>query len=277
MIEKVKWKTPLFDENNNVQKTRVFRPKEALAVIDNIDVKDELTWNFLQNKEIETEDVKAWLTFLLFTGCRFSEMTIVKKDPKLYRENGTIRIPNYVGKELRTIKARNILLSDRGREQMESFYAAQTPPPDDDKKSDPKEYKQTISSITSIMHRAGKRIGLQEETFDIRVKHRKKDADNRPLKIKRMTRDGREIEVYDVEVEIKQIITNGCSIRSMRKTWESWLIHTFGGEKLETQVFLSQGHKKATAIQYYLNTGFDEEDLQEIAECVKGYGVLNTR
>ena len=267
-----KWKVPLFDEDNQVQKIRILRPKEATALIDNIDVRDEKTWKYLQDRDISTEDVQAWLRFLLFTGCRFPEMITVKNDPKLRLSNGTLRIPNYPGKEMRTHKARNILLSDMGRDMLDAFFS--TPPIPIDPKNYDDDSKEVISSISSMMHIAGERIGLDSMSFNIKRKPRKLGLDGKKVKIKKITKDGREIEVYDTDVELNTITTNGCSIRSMRKTWESWLIHSFGGEKIETQMFLSQGHTRETAMRYYLNTGFDEGDITEIKECTKGYGVV---
>ena len=271
----VKWKVPLFDEDNAYQKVRILRPGEAEALLSHIDVRDEKTWKYLQDRDITTEDVQAWLRFLLFTGCRFPEMIIVKNDPKLRLSNGTLRIPNYPGKEMRTRKARNILLSDMGRDMLDAFFA--TPPIPIDPENYENDSKEVISSMSSMMHIAAEKIELEKMSFTIKQKSKNIGTDGQKIKIKKTTKDGREIEVYDTTTKFKTITTDGCSIRTMRKTWESWLIHSFGGEKIETQVFLSQGHTRETAMRYYLNVGFDEEDIKDIKECTKGYGVVNQK
>ena len=270
--ENRKWKVPLFDENNNVQKIRILRPKEAFALIDHIDVKDEKTWRYLQDKDITSKDVQAWLKFLLLSGCRFSEMILIRNDPKLRQSNGTLRIPNYAGKEMRMVKARNVLLSDMGRSHLDTFFSSAKIPVQIGKENDMIE---AMTSISTMMHIAGEKIGLETMEFDVKRKHRQIGEDGKPVKIKKITKDGREIEVYDKTTKIEQIETNGCSIRSTRKSWESWLIHSFGGEKIETQIFLSQGHTRETAMRYYLNTGYDEEDIVDIRKCTLGYGVMN--
>ena len=270
------WKVPLFDENNNYQKIRILRPKEAVALIDNVDVRDEKTWRYLQDRNISTKDVQAWLRFLLLSGCRFSEMVMVRKDPSLRLSNGTIRIPNYFGgKEMRTLKARNILLSDMGRDMLDAFFSSAQIPADPDENNDGT--KQVMRSLSSMLHVAGEKIGLESMTFNVKRMSPKIGDDGKRLKLKKLTKDGREIEVYERKVAFDTITTNGCSIRSMRKSWESWLIHSFGGEKLETQIFLSQGHTKQTAFRFYLNLGFDEEDIVDIRVCTKGYGVLTIK
>ena len=270
------WKVPLFDENNNYQKIRILRPKEAFELIDHVDVRDEKTWKYLQDRDITTEDVQAWLRFLLFSGCRFSEMVLVRKDPKLRLSNGTIRIPNYPGgKEMRVQKARNVLLSDMGRECLDVFFSSAQIPAEVDENNEGT--KQVMRSLSSMLHVSGEKIGLESMTFNVKRMSKKIGEDGKRLKIRKLTKDGREIEVYERKVAFDTITTNGCSIRSMRKSWESWLIHSFGGEKLETQIFLSQGHTKQTAFRFYLNLGLDEDDMVDVRECTKGYGVMTVK
>lgn len=62
----------------------------------------------------------------------------------------------------------------------------------------------------------------------------------------------------------------GVSIKSTRKTWESWLVKSYP-EKLP-HIFLSQGHTQMTALEYYLNIPFTEGDLREMKPYVDGWG-----
>lgn len=59
------------------------------------------------------------------------------------------------------------------------------------------------------------------------------------------------------------------SIKTTRKTWESWLITCF--EEKSLYIFLSQGHSQMTALNHYLNLGFTEEDKQQMKVYTEGW------
>lgn len=61
----------------------------------------------------------------------------------------------------------------------------------------------------------------------------------------------------------------GVSARSLRKTWESWLVASF--ENSLMTVCGSQGHSKLTSFESYTNTGFTDEDILKMKEWVDGY------
>jgi len=69
-----------------------------------------------------------------------------------------------------------------------------------------------------------------------------------------------------VEVDVSQGI---ISAKSTRKTYESYLVSYF--PHLTMQIAMSQGHTSITAMQHYLNTGFDERDKLEMKDFVEGW------
>ena len=67
----------------------------------------------------------------------------------------------------------------------------------------------------------------------------------------------------------------GITVRSTRKTWESWLIAVYREEIV--MVTSSQGHKETTAIAHYIGLNFTEAEYQDICEEVEGWGMRNGR
>jgi len=276
-----KWKEGIWDDNPS-QVVRIFRVKEIMSLLDNIDIKDETgsgsrSWLRKEEYGLDTDDVRAWLRFLLYSGCRFSESITVHENPNLYRKTGSIRLPDLPGgKEKRTIKARNVWLSTYGREHIPEFYEAGKLPV-----SNLKEMNQTLISLTLIMHKAGNKIGLPEETFTKVSKDRMKDADGNDITYEKdvwnkKTHLTEKKTRYQMEKNTYTMTTNGCMVRSMRKTWESWLFSYFDGRKgpdLKDQIYLSQGHTQKTAFAHYINLAdFDKEDMKDIENMIKGYG-----
>ena len=142
--------------------------KEFHGLVDNAEVETETKWKFLQRHDITTDDVRAWFNFLMYTGCRFPEAVLVHSDPAKYDGRGILRIPNYKGKEMRSIKARNIFLSYKGREVIKDFFESQQMPSET--------YKDVVDAmraLTVILHESGKTIGLPEQTFTLRRKRKR--------------------------------------------------------------------------------------------------------
>ena len=112
------------------QITRVFRVEEAKALIANVDVNDESSFTAsrgipnLKESGVTTEDVQAWLSFLLYSGCRFPEAVYIHNDPALYNNRGIIDMSRLEGKKMRTIKQRSIHMSYEGRKILPSFFNA---------------------------------------------------------------------------------------------------------------------------------------------------------
>lgn len=61
----------------------------------------------------------------------------------------------------------------------------------------------------------------------------------------------------------------GLTVRTTRKTLESWLLTTF--PERATMIALSQGHTEMTALRHYLNLSFTSEECLAIADQVKGW------
>jgi integrase len=56
--------------------------------------------------------------------------------------------------------------------------------------------------------------------------------------------------------------------KTTRKTWESWLVKS-GYDSM--RILLSQGHIQATAILYYINLSFTDEEIKEIKLRTSGW------
>jgi hypothetical protein len=63
--------------------------------------------------------------------------------------------------------------------------------------------------------------------------------------------------------------TTCISIRSTRKTWESWLVTQYP-QQLE-YIFLSQGHTQMTALKFYLMIPFNDEDKRKMKFYTDGW------
>jgi len=61
----------------------------------------------------------------------------------------------------------------------------------------------------------------------------------------------------------------GVSVKSTRKTWESWLLFTYPTRILD--VVGSQGHTTTISIQHYCNMPFTEEDKVGIKRYTEGW------
>src|SRR2546428_9719957 len=65
-----------------------------------------------------------------------------------------------------------------------------------------------------------------------------------------------------------QLDATGLGPKSMRKTWESWLVSSYPERVLE--VLLSQGHTQTTALSHYLGLPFTSADKEGMREWVSG-------
>ncbi len=61
----------------------------------------------------------------------------------------------------------------------------------------------------------------------------------------------------------------GISARTLRKTYESWLIFYY--PEATNLVYLSQGHTTLTSLQHYINLPFIEEDKKSMGKWVEGW------
>lgn len=61
----------------------------------------------------------------------------------------------------------------------------------------------------------------------------------------------------------------GLSVKTTRKTYESWLMYYFPERRFE--IALSQGHTTLTSLGHYLNMPFTEVDKVEMRNFVEGW------
>ena len=61
----------------------------------------------------------------------------------------------------------------------------------------------------------------------------------------------------------------GITARSLRKTYESWLIFSF--PVATNLIYLSQGHTTLTSLQHYVNLPFLDEDKKLMKQWVEGW------
>ena len=63
--------------------------------------------------------------------------------------------------------------------------------------------------------------------------------------------------------------TDGLSIKTFRKTWESWLIASMPEKTLE--ITLSQGHTETTSMKFYINIPFTAKDKEGMKKYILGW------
>lgn len=61
----------------------------------------------------------------------------------------------------------------------------------------------------------------------------------------------------------------GISVKSTRKTWESWLMFYYPERIMD--ITSSQGHTQTTSLQHYCNMPFTDRDELEIKQYVEGW------
>ncbi len=68
----------------------------------------------------------------------------------------------------------------------------------------------------------------------------------------------------------KTIGSKGVSVKSFRKTWESWLVVSYPNSI--PLISMSQGHTELVSLKHYLNIPFSKEDIKEIKVRTAGWG-----
>ena len=61
----------------------------------------------------------------------------------------------------------------------------------------------------------------------------------------------------------------GITVRTTRKTWESWLLAEFPDKVIN--ITLSQGHTETTALRHYFNISFTPQERETIKDEVHGW------
>lgn len=63
----------------------------------------------------------------------------------------------------------------------------------------------------------------------------------------------------------------GCTVKTFRKTWETWLLATYQDRSLD--VWMSQGHTGTVSMNhYYGSVGKLKSEMDAVREYVKGWG-----
>jgi integrase len=110
----------------------------------------------------------------------------------------------------------------------------------------------------------------------------KKEKRVQPQRFIKMSYAGREAikRLFDLDAELPRnvVVDNyikynfkdyeGFSLKSFRKTWESWLVFYY---HLPLEVALSQGHSATTQLQHYLGLPFSDEDKLKMKPYVEGW------
>lgn len=68
---------------------------------------------------------------------------------------------------------------------------------------------------------------------------------------------------------IAGISTEALSVKTTRKTWESWLISTHSDKVFN--ICLSQGHSELTSLRHYANLPFSKEEKEKIKKYTDGW------
>ena len=154
------------------------------------------------------------------------------------------------------------------------------------------EYKTKFDALlfSGMRYSEAKRLYKNQKLFDgnaIRMKSTKKRAKQKERYI-HLNREGRtairyflrgneNLPKYSTWVENLErwckyagIDPEYMSVKTTRKTWESWLIATMP-EKI-FQICLSQGHDELTSLRHYANLPFTKDEKEHIKKFTEGWG-----
>lgn len=109
-----------------------------------------------------------------------------------------------------------------------------------------------------------------------------KEKRSQPQRFVRLSYAGREAikRLFDLDPELPRnvVVDNyirrnfgdfqGFTLKSFRKTWESWLVFYY---RMPLEVALSQGHTIMTQLQHYLGLPFTEQDRLGMKQYVEGW------
>ena len=240
------WKTPIWEAKYS-QLIRILRYSEMKALFGSLDVEDQ--GRFRVNLGISSDDLALWLQALLFTGMRLSELWKFREHPELLQRNNTILLAREIfydsGKKKQTAQERVVQLSDMGIKVVNAFLQSARMPR--------MPFTTTATAIDHILEQTALKLRFQTRVFKYRQRER--------------LPSGKFAYTY------RDHETTGIRIRSFRKSWDSWLVNTFGSDPMRMDmIMLSQGHNHATSLSHYLTFGLDYDDKQDIKKAMKGYG-----
>jgi integrase len=176
-------------------------------------------------------EYKTILQALLFTGMRYIEMQRFQKYPSWF-DGDFVHLPQEASrKKLRTQRERWVRLNNQGKMVVQYFNQIKTPMPS---------YQSWNENLACWASRAG--------FPEAEIKER----------------------VNKITGEVKKVhVCPGLSVKTTRKTWESWLMFYYPPQI--AMITLSQGHTQITSLQHYVNMPFTESDRIEIRNYVEGW------
>lgn len=265
------------------QAKRIVRVKEFLSIMDNIEVDENRIVShqgLFKVIDLKLNNAQRWFKFLLFTGMRFSEAYRLLLNEGKYNgkelfnpERHTIwyvKELGELGKGKVINKERIIFLSDVGVRIAKEFF---------DKASIPRllsashkrvSIDQMAIVMDNVLKHASLKAGLPTRQFSMTRKEYTVDA----LGVRVKGENGKYLYTKK-QVPMKEP-TTGCICRSLRATWESYLVAMFMSDPLQIlNITGSMGHDRTTAETYYIIAGqFDNEDLDDIKSITKGWGKI---
>lgn len=177
--------------------------------------------------------LKLLIRALLFTGMRYQELIRLKQNPAgFHPEKGYISVKS--GKKAAVYSERYVHLTPEGVAAVSEFLA---------------ETRATYPS-TAVMSK--------NLCAWARAAHLEPESELVGVTI-----------TVGANVGIERQNTWGLSIKSFRKTWESWLAVSFP-DRLE-MVVLSQGHLATTSLRHYLGVPFSQEEREDIRIMTRGW------
>jgi len=249
---------------------RILRVSEAMALMDNIDSKDQ---GIFRKIEISNKDAKTFLEAILFSGMRLSELIILKKHPldkdgKPHFRGDRIWLPREKfgtgDKGKFTQKDRFVYLSDTGRKIMSEFMEHTELPVISYQKDN--ELRVLTEVFSSMLKASADRIGLQKRPFMRTVKKAKRNPEGKPVLI-----DGKP---WYEKINIEQR-TTGVSLRALRATSEAWLLISYIYDPFKIQEIagsFGQTPNVDNVLYKHGALGFDDEDMEDIKKATAGYG-----
>ena len=269
-METVKWKTPVW-KVSPAQVIRILRVAEMRAILNDVRATDQGLIDNIR-PEFTSTDARRWLQASLFTGCRFTEIWRLHDHPELMQENGTIRLDKSIfydlGKHKQVAQERVVFLSDAGRDFMPKFFQARTPKLNNNSMS----ILETVDrALSAMMDAAAIRVGLQARAFSRTLHRAVKDEEG----VQQYDDSGKKIMRKE---NVQQKPTTGVRVRSLRKSWESWLISSRGADEFMVRnICMSMGHTREIAMKHYFASQFDDEDIAEMLAITEGYGIKRER
>ncbi len=255
-----KMKVPIWDERSGML-SRILRYDEAkrlIAAVDPADqgkVKMDYPWT--------RKELRIFLQVRLFTGLRFADILRVMKHPELYQEDGSILMSRNIlrgGKEKVRTKSFTCYTSDLGRQIIEGGFF-DIPVPQMDSK--------ILTQMTlNILIQASKKAGFEVREFQKEYNTPKKDQFGLPL----IGEKGQTLK----QKKYREVNVTGINNLTFRKTWDSWLINSYGSNSLmQVMIEKSMGHSIGTALEHYLTFQFDNDDMEDIRKATAGFGPRN--